>query len=179
MPSFTAYSWLQLPHTSLPLAIAVSMSKVWRSLSVWDGSPLSSASSSGAGVSAGRFGRPSYRGCDQQDGLLIAKKGSIRGHTSFANVFMASQSNLGSMFLMKTGFSSISTCSSSASFGCSGKASALDLHVLRAHVKKLSVRSFIFAGVRVSRRGLHCCEKGFASSKRKLRPADGQSPFGP
>lgn len=58
---------------------------------------------------------------------------------------MASQSKRGSMFLMKVGFMSISICSSSASWGCSGKAAAVALHVLRAQVRKLRVRSFILS----------------------------------
>ena len=64
---------------------------------------------------------------------------------------MASQSSLGSMFLMKVGFISISICSNSASFRCRGKAAAVDLHVLRAQVRKLRVRSFI-----VSEEDLSC-----------------------
>lgn len=63
------------------------------------------------------------------------------------NVFMASHSSLGSMFLMKRTFMSISTCSSSASFGWSGKAAGVDLHVLRAHVRKLRVSTFIVSAV--------------------------------
>lgn len=47
------------------------------------------------------------------------------------------------MFVMKSGFRSTSTCSSSASFGWSGNAAGDDLQVLRAHVRKLRVRSFI------------------------------------
>lgn len=65
--------------------------------------------------------------------------------TSCVSVFIASQSNLGKIFVMKSGLRSISICSSSASFGCRGKAAVVDLHVLRAQVRKLSVSSFIFA----------------------------------
>ena len=62
---------------------------------------------------------------------------------------MASQSSRGSMFLMKSVFRSISICSSSASLGWRGKAAEAeeDLQVLRAQVRKLRVRSFIFAGL--------------------------------
>lgn len=46
--------------------------------------------------------------------------------------------------MMNSGFSCNSTCSSSASLGCKGKAEAVCLHCLRAQVRKLRVRSFIF-----------------------------------
>lgn len=44
---------------------------------------------------------------------------------------------------MKGGLRSVSTTSSSASRGWSGKAAGLDLQALRAQVRKLRVRSFI------------------------------------
>ena len=46
---------------------------------------------------------------------------------------------------MSSGLISASTCSSSASLGCRGKAAGLVLQVLRAQQRKLRVRSFIFA----------------------------------
>lgn len=64
--------------------------------------------------------------------------------TSAARLFIASQSNLGNIFVMNRGFRSISICSSSASFGWRGNAAGVDLQVLRAQVRKLRVRSFIF-----------------------------------
>ena len=47
------------------------------------------------------------------------------------------------MFWMSKGLISASTCSSSASLGCRGKAAGLVLQVLRAQQRKLRVRSFI------------------------------------
>ena len=63
--------------------------------------------------------------------------------TSCEIVFRASQFSLGSMFWMSSGLISASTCSSSASLGCRGKAAGLVLQVLRAQQRKLRVRSFI------------------------------------
>lgn len=57
---------------------------------------------------------------------------------------MASQSSLGRMLVIKGVLISISTCSSSASCGWSGKAVAFVLQALRAQVRKFRVRSFIF-----------------------------------
>lgn len=45
---------------------------------------------------------------------------------------------------MKRGLNVTSAISSSASWGWRGKARGWDLQALRAHVKKFSVRSFIF-----------------------------------
>jgi hypothetical protein len=45
---------------------------------------------------------------------------------------------------MSRGLISASICSSSASFGCRGKAAGLVLQVLRAQQRKFRVRSFIF-----------------------------------
>jgi hypothetical protein len=59
IPSFTAYSCPQFPHTNLPLKIDVSMSKVCKSFAVCEGSPSDVINSSGSGVSAGKFGSPS------------------------------------------------------------------------------------------------------------------------
>jgi hypothetical protein len=64
--------------------------------------------------------------------------------TSEEMVLRASQFILGSMFWIKSGLISASICSSSASFGCRGKAEGLVLQVLRAQQRKLRVRSFIF-----------------------------------
>jgi hypothetical protein len=63
--------------------------------------------------------------------------------TSCEIVFKASQLSLGSMFWMSSGLISASTCSSSASLGCRGKAAGFVLQVLRAQQRKLRVRSFI------------------------------------
>lgn len=64
--------------------------------------------------------------------------------TSPLNCTMAFHSSRGSTFTKNSGFSSISTRSSSASRGCRGKAAGSCLQALRAHVKKLRVKSFIF-----------------------------------
>lgn len=64
--------------------------------------------------------------------------------TSCAIPLITSQSNLGTILRMKTGFRSNSTCSSSASLGCRGKADCVCLQALRAQVRKFRVRSFIF-----------------------------------
>jgi hypothetical protein len=59
MPSLTAYSCPQFAQASFPDAMLVSIRSVWRSLSVGVGSPSSVDSVSGAGISSGRWGRPS------------------------------------------------------------------------------------------------------------------------
>lgn len=114
IPSFTAYSCPQFPHASFPLAMLVSMSRECKSLSVCDGSPLSSANSSTFGGCSGRFGSPS---CGQVSIYLPLSANWGVGRTSVVKVFMASHSSRGSIFLMKSGFKSISVCSSSASLG--------------------------------------------------------------
>lgn len=63
--------------------------------------------------------------------------------TSDVSVLSASQSSRGSMFVMKSGFNSVSIFSNSASFGWRGKAAGEDLQDFRAQVRKLRVRSFI------------------------------------
>ena len=82
---------------------------------------------------------------EQRSGLrsLHAKR-RHKSHTSFAVTFNASQSTLGNIFLKNEGLYSISDCSSSASWKCSGKESGEVLHALTAHVKKFTVRTFIF-----------------------------------
>ena len=64
--------------------------------------------------------------------------------TSSAKLLMAFQSNLGNTLTKNSGFKSWSTRSSSASRGCRGKAAVSCLQALRAQVRKLRVRSFIF-----------------------------------
>jgi hypothetical protein len=64
--------------------------------------------------------------------------------TSSHSPLNAPHSTLGNMFLRNSGWMSCSTISSSASLGWSGKARFVDLQALRAQVRKLSVRSFIF-----------------------------------
>lgn len=80
----------------------------------------------------------------QQD---ILKGGVLREcvawRTSEASVLNASHSRRGRMLRMNGGFRSVSTTSSSASRGWSGKAAGLDLQALRAQVRKLRVRSFM------------------------------------
>lgn len=144
MPSLTAYSCWQHPQTSLPFCTLVSISNVCRSFSVCDGSFSSVIRSSASGACSGRLGRPS---CDikkiSHESSFVARTGGHR--TSCEIVFNASQLILGSMFWMSSGLISVSTCSSSASFGWRGKAAGSVLQVLRAQQRKLRVRSFIFA----------------------------------
>ena len=60
MPSLTAYSCSQLPHTNLPLCTLVSIKSVCKSLRVCVGSLSSVIRTSGSGACSGRLGRPSY-----------------------------------------------------------------------------------------------------------------------
>lgn len=58
---------------------------------------------------------------------------------------ISSHINRGKMFFRKATLMSVSTTSSSASRGWRGKADGVDLQDLMAQVRKLRVRSFIFA----------------------------------
>lgn len=58
-------------------------------------------------------------------------------------VFSAAQSKRGSTLMMNCGLTSISSCASSASFGCSGKDAVVDLHALTAQVRKFMLSTFI------------------------------------
>lgn len=72
-------------------------------------------------------------------------------HTSLQIPLRSSHNILGSIFFKKARLTSVSTISSSASRGCRGKDAGFVLQVLMAQVRKLRVRSFIFAlGVYIS-----------------------------
>jgi hypothetical protein len=68
-------------------------------------------------------------------------------------VISAAQSILGRILIMSFGFSSISSCTSSASFGWRGKQALEDLQALTAQVRKLRVSTFIIIVVEES---LYC-----------------------
>jgi len=64
--------------------------------------------------------------------------------TSRAVIFSAAQSSRGSTFVSNSRFGAmLSSCTSSASLGCSGNEAVVDLHALTAQVRKLRLRIFI------------------------------------
>ena len=159
------YSWPQFPHTSDPSLICVSSSNVCSSCIFFG----SASSSSGVGTVEGSVGNPS---CIRRPISLhplsvhiiaaqrrsqaapttnprrhkrsgYGRKGGKR-RTSSATVLKASHSTLGSTLIRSFGLSSISSVTSSQSFGWRGKLALEDLQAFTAQVRKLRVRSFIF-----------------------------------
>jgi len=84
----------------------------------------SDSRASGVGGVGGRVGKPS----------------------SAAVITSAFQSILGSTFFRSCGFGTILSDTNSQSLGCRGKEVEVDLQALTAQVRKLRVRTFIFAG---------------------------------
>ncbi|KAL6164371.1 hypothetical protein ACJQWK_10036 [Exserohilum turcicum] len=110
-----------------------------------------STRSAGVGAVGGRAGRPSYsRYIYPLENLFffspwcIENEVQSNNHTSLQMPRNSSHKIRGKMFFRNARLTSVSTISSSASRGCSGKEAGFVLHVLMAQVRKLRVRSFIF-----------------------------------
>ena len=77
----------------------------------------------------------------------MKREGKGRGkQTSAAVIISAFQSILGSTFFRSCGFGAMLSDTNSQSLGCRGKEVDVDLQAFTAQVRKLRVRTFIFAG---------------------------------
>ena len=80
-------------------------------------------------------------------GKVDKRREEERGkQTSAAVITNAFQSILGSTFFRSCGFGAMLSDTNSQSLGCRGKEADVDLQALTAQVRKLRVRTFIFAG---------------------------------
>jgi hypothetical protein len=89
-----------------------------------------------------------WSGREVKEGKGKGKKGKgyeERNSTSAEVTVSAAQSTLGRTLYINFGFNSMVSETSSHSLGCRGKLAEEDLQALTAQVRKLRVRTFIFA----------------------------------
>ena len=137
MPSLTAYSCPQFPHTSFPLTICVSNNSVCNFFK------------SSSSISSIPSGLPSSPLSPWPSVSIAAALPIVAGSlgagkpTSSHTLASACHSRRGMMLRRNRGLKSSSVCSSSASRMWRGKAAGRGLQVLMAQVRKLRVSSFI------------------------------------